>query len=49
VIAVRPPLNLKAETWTAHPMGATRWSTVTPVAFDHHPKSKEKAAYQGKR
>jgi CRISPR-associated protein Csb2 len=46
VIASRPPLNLRAETWTAHPKGATKWSTMTPVAFDRHPKSKEKAAYQ---
>ena len=46
VTAGRPPQNLVAETWTAHPNGATRWSTVTPVAFDHHPKSKDKAAYQ---
>jgi CRISPR-associated protein Csb2 len=46
IIAARPPINLRAETWTAHPTGATRWSTVTPVAFDYHSKSKEKAAYQ---
>jgi CRISPR-associated protein Csb2 len=46
VIAARPPLNLRGETWTAHPNGATRWSTVTPIVFDQHPKSREKRAYQ---
>jgi CRISPR-associated protein Csb2 len=42
----RPPWNLRPEAWTAHPFGATRWSTVTPVAFDRHPKEKDRAAYQ---
>jgi len=42
----RPPWNLRAEAWTAHPSGATHWSTVTPVAFDRHPKEKDRAAYQ---
>jgi len=46
VIAVQPPLNLKAETWTAHPEGAMKWSTMTPIVFDQHPKSREKTAYQ---
>lgn len=46
VVAARPPLNLRAETWTAHPKGATRWSTMTPIVFDRHPKSKGMAAYQ---
>ena len=46
VIATRPPLNLRAGTWTAYPKGATKWSSMTPVAFDRHPKSKQKAAYQ---
>jgi CRISPR-associated protein Csb2 len=40
-----PPRSLRAETWTAYPNGATQWSTVTPIAFDHHPKSKGKGAY----
>lgn len=42
----RPSWNLRPETWTAHPEGATQWSTITPVAFDRHPKAREKAAYQ---
>jgi len=42
----RPAWNLRAEAWTAHPSGATHWSTVTPVAFDRHPKEKDRAAYQ---
>jgi len=46
VIAVRPPLNLRAETWTAHSTGAKTWSTMTPIVFDHHPKSRGKADYR---
>jgi CRISPR-associated protein Csb2 len=46
VVSQRPPLNLRPETWTAHPDGATHWATVTPIAFDQHAKAKEKAAYQ---
>jgi len=42
----RPLRNLRPETWTADPEGATYWSTVTPVAFDRHPKSKDRGAYQ---
>lgn len=42
----RPPWNLRAEAWTAHPEGATHWATVTPVAFDRHPKARERADYQ---
>jgi CRISPR-associated protein Csb2 len=45
VTAARPAWNLRPAAWTAAPTGATQWSTVTPVAFDHHPKSKAKAAY----
>lgn len=41
----RPRRTLRAETWTAHPDGATHWSTVTPVAFDRHPKERDRAAY----
>jgi CRISPR-associated protein Csb2 len=44
---VRPPWDLRPEAWTAHPAGATHWSTVTPVAFDRHPKAKDREAYQG--
>lgn len=35
-----PPWNLRPETWTAHPRGATKWATVTPVVYDRHPKSR---------
>ncbi len=42
----RPPWNLRPETWTAYPEGATQWSTVTPIAFDRHPKAKNKADQQ---
>jgi CRISPR-associated protein Csb2 len=41
----RPLETLQPATWTAHPNGATHWSTVTPIAYDHHPKSKAKAEY----
>lgn len=42
----RPPWNLRSEAWTAYPDGATHWSTVTPVAFDRHPKERDRGAYQ---
>jgi CRISPR-associated protein Csb2 len=42
----RPARNLRPEAWTAHPAGATHWSTVTPVAFDRHPKAKDRGEYQ---
>ncbi|HWP38057.1 MAG TPA: type I-U CRISPR-associated protein Csb2 [Gemmatimonadales bacterium] len=42
----RPPWNLRPEAWTAHPDGATHWATVTPVAFDRHPKAKDRSEYQ---
>lgn len=44
--AARPPVSLRADTWTAYPDGATHWSTITPIAFDQHPKSTDRAAYQ---
>lgn len=47
VEATEPPWNLRSDVWTAHPGGATHWSTVTPVAFDRHPKEKNRSAYQG--
>ncbi len=46
VIESRPPVNLRPEIWTAGSEGATHWSTVTPVAFDRHPKAKNKAVHQ---
>jgi len=42
----RPPWNLRPETWTAYPRGATHWASVTPVAFDRHPKGKDRFSYQ---
>jgi CRISPR-associated protein Csb2 len=42
----RPAWNLRPEAWTAATEGATHWSTVTPVAFDRHPKTKNRAEYQ---
>lgn len=47
VLAAEPPWNLRPEVWTAHPGGATHWSTVTPIAFDRHPKTTDRATYQG--
>jgi CRISPR-associated protein Csb2 len=44
--SARPPWNLRPDVWTAHPGGATHWSTVIPVAFDRHPKTKDHGAYQ---
>ncbi len=44
--SARTAWNLRAETWTAHPKGATQWSTVTPVVFDRHPKAKGRGDYQ---
>jgi CRISPR-associated protein Csb2 len=44
--AARPAWNLRAEAWTAHREGATRWSTVTPIVYDRHPKTDDRAAHQ---
>ncbi len=41
-----PPWNLRPQPWTAHPSGSTCWATVTPLAFDRHPKSKDPDTYQ---
>ncbi|MCC7411568.1 MAG: type I-U CRISPR-associated protein Cas5/Cas6 [Gammaproteobacteria bacterium] len=38
-----PPSHLCSESWTAHPAGATQWSSVTPIAFDRHPKGRTEA------
>jgi len=46
VLAAEPPGNLRPQVWTAHPGGARHWSTVTPIAFDRHPKVADRAAYQ---
>lgn len=42
----RPSYNLRPETWSAYPNGATHWGTVTPFVFDRHPKAKNRAEYQ---
>ena len=41
-----PPRSLRPDIWAAQPEGATHWSTVTPVAFDRHAKTRNKADYQ---
>lgn len=46
VTATRPASNLQPGAWTAHPAGATHWSTITPIVYDHHPKSKSMGAYR---
>jgi CRISPR-associated protein Csb2 len=46
VPAVEPPWNLRSAVWTAHPGGATHWSTVTPIAFDRHPKEADRSSCQ---
>jgi CRISPR-associated protein Csb2 len=38
-----PPINLRGLTWTAAERGAKQWATVTPIAFDQHPKSRDRA------
>ncbi len=37
------PVNLQPWTWTGGRSGSRRWGSVTPVAFDRHPKGKEEA------
>lgn len=37
--------TLRPNTWTAHPDGHTRWATVTPIVYDRHPKSNDKATH----
>jgi len=34
------PYNLRPETWTGPAAGGRHWGTVTPVAYDNHPKAK---------
>lgn len=41
-----PPWNLRPQASTGYPDGATHWSTVTPIVFDRHPKTKDPAEYQ---
>mgnify|MGYP001035193364 CR=1 FL=1 len=40
------PQTLQTETWIASATGATHWSTVTPIAFDRHPKVSDPIAYR---
>ncbi len=46
VTAAELPWNLRSNVWTAYPAGATHWSTVTPIAFDRHPKEADRSSYQ---
>ncbi|MDW8280093.1 MAG: type I-U CRISPR-associated protein Csb2 [Myxococcales bacterium] len=46
VNALEPPYNLRAEVWTAHPKGATHWSSVTPIALDRPPREKDRGSQQ---
>jgi CRISPR-associated protein Csb2 len=41
-----PAWNLQSTAWTGPTGGATHWSTVTPIAFDRHPRIKDRSAYQ---
>jgi len=45
-ISDRPLRNLRPETWTAYPDGATYWSSVTPLAFDRHPKGRDQKTWE---
>lgn len=40
-----PHYTLLPQTWTAFPRGEHVWASVTPVAFDEHPKEKDRSAY----
>jgi CRISPR-associated protein Csb2 len=40
-----PPYGLLPGTWTAYPHGERLWASVTPVAFDTHPKEKERGRH----
>jgi CRISPR-associated protein Csb2 len=41
-----PAYNLVPSAWTASRRGAAVWGTVTPIAFDRHPKAGSRAEYQ---
>jgi len=38
-----PPQGLRVQTWSGSERGATCWGSITPVAFDKHPKAKDRA------
>jgi CRISPR-associated protein Csb2 len=42
--SVVPVHDERPEAWTAYPVGATQWSTVTPLAYDSHPKASGESA-----
>lgn len=44
-LPARPPWNLRAEVWSGYSEGAALWATVTPIAFDRHPKAKDLRGY----
>jgi CRISPR-associated protein Csb2 len=46
LIAAEQPWSLRSDVWTAHPDGATHWSTVTPIAFDRHSKKADRSSYE---
>lgn len=35
-------VNLSIDVWTGGSQGSTHWATVTPIAFDQHPKAKDR-------
>jgi len=43
VLEDRQLLNLQTDVWTGDAAGARRWASVTPVAFDRHPKSRDRS------
>jgi CRISPR-associated protein Csb2 len=45
VCGSRAPATFRATTWTAHPSGARYWASITPVAFDRHPKGGDPSVY----
>lgn len=40
-----PPDSLLPKLWTASPEGARVWASVTPIAFDEHPKQRDRTEY----
>lgn len=45
VCGSRAPATFRATTWTAHPSGGRYWASMTPVAFDRHPKGGDPSVY----
>lgn len=44
VLESRPPWTLVPQTLTADPVGARVWASVTPIAFDRHPRPGDRHA-----